>query len=360
MNFLITLCILAFTLTAKAEVDSVSVREMKVMFYEHYLKGLQPDTLFDRDIIQLDEPFTYPNNYVLNGTLLRKAGDIKLPPSKYLLYSNNRDTTATERLYWIGFRHEDKVKNAAKLKSKLIHQFGSVKVKDSINVVPATWVTGKICGLYFPFNYGMTSVSYNVWAQKINQGIAKKRTYPYEEVIDLGKSSLKNDAVRIVRGDDNPHFSVIHLDGGPRSKIGRYRQARTMSNRELILFAKDVSRLCTPQSNSDTEYSLLFYFDAHRKVHVEVLLPQKLSDAEKKRISELTKAIDQQPPQLFRSSFTIDGRVFPGIYVKASDTKNGWFFRDYRFEKDDWYSWIAPNAFLPDLFINKNIRTFVL
>jgi len=103
----------------------------------------------------------------------------------------------------------------------------------------------------------------------------------------------------------------------------------------FTLFGRDLNRVCT-KAPKDYDYrhpkcySLLFYFDSQQHVHVEVLLPKQLDDMDRLLLSNLQKAVESQPAKLFESHFTIDGKIFPGLYVKASYAGRGWNLFDYR------------------------------
>lgn len=329
--FLVTLCFLVFFISGQAKVDSVSVCEMKQMFYDHYQNHVISDSLLDKHMIlnrgyitgKMYEDF---DNYVVPNKLLTNAGKIELPPSNFVIYQQNGSDDYTY-FYWAGFRNSEQVQNAAKLKSDLFKHFGRFDINNTLTVVHATWIPGRIYVLTDPFQYGTTYVSYHMRSIRFEDGCVMQLRD--SDSIVLGSSSLEKEAEYLV---DGTYFMARQEEFMTREE--RQRDDEWHSYRALCLFGRDVTRLCTPQSNSNTQYSLLFYFDAHRKVHVEVLLPQRLNDVDKEQISQLTNAVALQPPKLFGSSFTIDGRVFPGIYVKAAYKKNGWIFRDYRFEKE--------------------------
>jgi hypothetical protein len=102
-----------------------------------------------------------------------------------------------------------------------------------------------------------------------------------------------------------------------------------------MLFARDLNHVCcnAPEGYDYGHlkcYSLLFYFDAQQRVHVEVLLPKQLDEMDRFLLSDLQKAVESQPAELFGSHFTIDGKIFPGLYVKATYGGFKWNLFDYR------------------------------
>jgi hypothetical protein len=319
------------TKAATASSDSLTVDEMKAMFYQRYINGVRPKSLDEYDLLKRD---THTKDsmyfcYLVNNEVLKNPKGIRLPVSEYVFY---RDT-----LCWVKPRQGMPGKEFEQLAQKLQKKYGRIHVNDTLTVVPAKWMTGSITFISdFPEEYATTVFSSMAYRKEVINGVVKD----YNDIsMDLGHSQLQMELGFIVRGDNgytpNGGHMIRFYDrfNIPREKVMSGR--RLNYKRLLMLFARDLNHVCcnAPEGYDYGHlkcYSLLFYFDAQQRVHVEVLLPKQLDEMDRFLLSDLQKAVESQPAELFGSHFTIDGKIFPGLYVKATYGGFKWNLFDYR------------------------------
>ena len=305
--------------------DSVSVTEMKSQFYEFIERH---DTALDdrfHRILEAGLDGTYLNNrhlFIERNSYKKDS----LPPSVFLNYQN---AVRPECVYWMRWRDTTTVKDVTKQKKLLERANDVFSVHDTVKLIPAKWISGQYFTLKYPFHYGTTIVSKQPVLYQIKKGVRKDVRF-----IRLGDSELSSTVSRLRKAYfyGNPDLGIERKDGKEISHEEWMKKEERESLASLTLFARDVMRLCREEREAPrSEFSLLFHYDSQRRLHVDVLLPKELNEEEQRRIDELQRAVALQPPGLFSSFFTIDGRVFPGMYVKATYERGRWRFEDYRF-----------------------------
>ena len=223
--------------------------------------------------------------------------------STYVLYGDHANTKDAYQLFW---QKEKNAKQNDAAGEFLAKKYGQLNLGDTLCLVPARWVNGTFYVLEYSFDYFGMVLSSDPCVYSFQKGVEKR----YRK-IDLGKSELKTRVRRLENKSKktNPQIAIVVMDAPPL-KVAAYRQkAWQVSQASLSLFSSDVMRLCREEREAPrSEFSLLFHYDSQRRLHVDV-----------------------QPPGLFSSFFTIDGRVFPGMYVKATYERGRWRFEDYRF-----------------------------
>ena len=320
------------TKAATASSDSLTVDEMKAMFYQRYINGVRPKSLDEYDLLKRD---THTKDsmyfcYLVNNEVLKNPKGIRLPVSEYVFY---RDT-----LCWVKPRQGMPGKEFEQLAQKLQKKYGRIHVNDTLTVVPAKWMTGSITFISdFPEEYATTVFSSMAYRKEVINGVVKDYNYIG---MDLGNRELFRELHFIVRGNDgyypNKSRIMVHIEekfNTPREIIMSERQLTY--KRLFVLFGRDLNRACLkkPEDYGFSQpkfYSLLFYFDAQQRVHVEVLLPKQLDEMDRLLLTDLQKAVESQPAKLFGSHFTIDGKIFPGLYVNARYAQHGWNLIEYR------------------------------
>jgi hypothetical protein len=331
-----SLCLMNLTAkNAETSSDSLTVAEMKTMFYQHYENGVSPPSLDDYDLLKWSIHSKDPMNfcYLVNNEILKKPKGIQLPTSEYVFYGDT--------LCWVKPRQAVEFKQ---LVQKLQNKYGKIYVNDTLTLIPAKWMTGKIEFLSgYPEEYATTYFSTMAYKKNIDHGIISGSDMSMNYIsMDLGSSKLAKDVSFIVKGNNG--YSLNNIKGVsnitlvdrfniPKEEIVRNRKLG--AKKLFILFARDINRICPPAPKdydyaNPKIYSLLLYFDAQRYVHVEVLLPRQTDEKDQFMLSNLRKAIESQPAGLFESHFTIDGKIFPGLYIKAYYGGLGWNFFDYR------------------------------
>ena len=340
-TFIFSFIALSFYMTSLAanttllQHDSLSVEEMKTMFYQHYENGVSPPSLDDYDLLKWSINSKDPMNfcYLVNNEILKKPKGIQLPTSEYVFYGDT--------LCWVKPRQAVEFKQ---LVQKLQNKYGKIYVNDTLTLIPAKWMTGKIEFLSgYPEEYATTYFSTMAYKKNIDHGIISGSDMNMNYIsMDLGSSKLGKDVSFIVKGNNGyslnsikgvSNITLVDRFNIPKEEIVRNRKLG--AKKLFILFARDINRICTPAPKdydyaNPKIYSLLLYFDAQRYVHVEVLLPRQTDEKDQFMLSNLRKAIESQPAGLFNSRFTIDGKIFPGLYIKAYYGGLGWNFFDYR------------------------------
>lgn len=327
-----SLCLMNLTAEAtETSSDSLTVAEMKTMFYQHYENGVSPQSLDNYDLLKwsINSKDSINFCYLVNNVILKKPKGIQLPTSEYVL---QEDT-----LCWVKPRQQLELKQFKKLVQELQNKYGKILVNDTLTLIPAKWMTGQIEFLsWYPEEYATTYFSRRAFRRNVINGVIKENS---GIGMDLGIGKLEMDVRFIVRGSNDYHSNGKHIYiisdkfNIPKEKI--VQEQKRKNKQLLILFARDINRICTPAPKdydyaNPKIYSLLLYFDAQRYVHVEVLLPKQTDEKDQFMLSNLRKAIESQPAGLFESHFTIDGKIFPGLYIKAYYGGLRWNFFDYR------------------------------
>ena len=108
---------------------------------------------------------------------------------------------------------------------------------------------------------------------------------------------------------------------------------------ECVFFTHDVNRLWRERKSGESVagekrfvgFSLLLQIQKDGKLKVRALKPEKLSGSQQKLLGELQQVLDDIPAWSFDYLYTLDGKIFPGRYLKAtySPQSSKWFFVDY-------------------------------
>lgn len=179
-----------------------------------------------------------------------------------------------------------------------------------------SWVSGTCYSLYRPTPYMNQIVSPRLYRNVIQKGISEKDR---EAVYTRGAYREEASALRVgVVG--NPHWLE-------------------MVEYECVFFTHDVNRLwCERKSGESVAgekrsvgFSLLLQIQKDGKLKVRALKPEKLSDSQQKLLGELQQVLDDIPAWSFDYLYTLDGKIFPARYLKASynPQSSKWIFVDY-------------------------------
>ncbi len=285
--------------------DSLSVDQMKSL-YAQYEQGMRSSMkLSECDLVCGGLSDNRPM-HVYNDKLLRGAS-VQIPASRYIW---KYDTGEKPMLCWHSFLSED-ADCDGKLKSSLVREFGTVMI-DSVEVVPAKWYTGTLrgmtepqstCGIVFSGLFFDVVVKQGVWANGDRSGLRQ-----------ISRGSLNRDVYQLKHGGANI------LDGPVDNKRDSWRL--------MYLLAHDVNRLCSHHEGLKADFTCLLAIDSEGKAHLHVLKSKEQNETQRQLLEELVKIIDQQPVDLFTGRFTIDGIIFPGLFVKASYEKGLWRFQE--------------------------------
>ena len=310
------------------KIDSVSVEEMRANFYQS-----------DAFLVLNDSMHRYDKKPVSSGQrsltlFIEKEGQLHqlkqgkaLPASFYRICGNPADREYY--LSWVGVCDENAVDKDSTVRQFLKDTYGTFKYKEKVELVPAKWFSGALISMSNPFRYGGMILSENASIISFSEGCLSDNRF-----VPLGSSRLWLDVEEVRNaytfGRQQGGVSDYRCSGLSPEEF--WKEERRNINACLALFARDVMRLCREEREAPkSEFSLLFHYDSQRRLHVDVLLPKELNEEERRRMDELQRAVALQPPGLFSSFFTIDGRVFPGMYVKATYERGRWRFEDYRF-----------------------------
>ena len=306
--------------------DSVNVEEMSRIFYDSDKHCGLPQNLnrFCRYLI--GGKFTESSDVIadVSGVLSHKKCPLSV--SKYVLYGDHANTKDTYHLFWQKEKNSNRSDAIGELLKK---KYGLLNLGDTMCLVPARWINGTFYVLHYPFDYFGMILSSEPSAYTFRKGVEKKHQRIY-----LGKSELQVTVITLKNALNysNPNVSTVAIDATPLNAAAYRQKALQISQASLSLFARDVMWLCREEREAPkSEFSLLFHYDSQRRLYVDVLLPKELNEEERRRMDELQRAVALQPSGLFSSFFTIDGRVFPGMYVKATYERGRWRFEDYRF-----------------------------
>ncbi|MGI6218538.1 MAG: DUF5030 domain-containing protein [Bacteroidaceae bacterium] len=348
--------LLAATPGLRAQTEAVSVEEMAAGFRTQYVENAAFADTSRYDILYFGR--RHSSRFTLYGAdsdytrgycdqpALRRAGDIALPPSEYLWVTESTDSTDTPeaprhqgKLYWLRPRNARPTAENEALHRRLAQAFGSETLGDSLKAVPARWFTGELEGIGTPcYIYGNRLVSTRSFRGKVQKGQTEARGKCFgTEYMPQGSLAAEAEYVRL------GSLAV------PPPEQGRWSQvpaARLEAKAVVLLFVKlndELRRTGKAQVWEERDegagwFDLLLYMDEGRKAHLHVLTPDTLDERQQQTIDELRAALAAQPAGLLRECRAIDGRRFPGYYLRAAHGRNGlWAVEDRRNPSDCCY-----------------------
>ena len=312
-----------------------TIEELKQGFYDQYVEkqGNKDENQFDL-LEEVDKRTVLSEtslDYICDSILIRHAGGISLPPSKYVYMTDDEVGEQTTKLYWMGTLTDSHSKECEKLREKLKKKYGYVPLRGDTVLIPAKWLSSEQFDcIVNPFRYGNTWVSYRCRRAKISEG---KFICAPDELPFVSFRKPYNEMEEIVN-----QISWVRLDRKlPSIRVGGDMglEARALlCKKGLTLFARDINRLIDKRlipEEMKKEYSIMLYLDEDTlKAHVHPLLPQELTDEDRLLLSLLSTAVEQQPAGTFEGYYS-DRGFFPAIYLKANLSKGHWSFEDYRF-----------------------------
>ena len=100
---------------------------------------------------------------------------------------------------------------------------------------------------------------------------------------------------------------------------------------EFDLLSHDAKRICGTDSSLKQRhtYDLLLTIDPKGGLDLVLLYPQKTDTTDRYHLNKLRTFVRTLPVWSLECLYTADGRLFPGRYVRAVLTKDGWTLSDY-------------------------------
>ena len=312
-----------FPCRGMSKVDSLTVNEMKECFYSSTRKWTQP--VIPENIDVLVEKNGKTIHYLSHTDFLKKADGNDLPPSRYAIRKDNNEKY---HLYWVGLRNHN-TKKENELKAKLKKKFGNFYLDNETEAIPAKWATGECHLLSDETLFKLLSVlaSYRVSTYKFKNGYMLPLSKDVHS--PLGKPQLEIDANFISGGGRIP----VKVDAKPRDKQMILKDYNKAMKRAVKLFEWSINRdYVYDRSTSSSEYTILIHFDSKRNLHMVPLLPENLNETDRQLLKQLDNIIKKQRDGYFQAYYTIDGKIFPGIYLKAKRHMGLWHFGLYELE----------------------------
>lgn len=172
--------------------------------------------------------------------------------------------------------------------------------------VPAVWLSGRFRAISQPLRYFSFAVS----------------AYYTEYELDRGR--LKG------------HWSEARFSPY-RKHVTRCWQMITSSHWadkltwEMGLLSYDAGRYCGRDTilKRSCSFDVLVVTARDGTADLVLLNPTELPPQNRKYLDELRRFVRQLPPWSFGLLYCSDGRVFPGRYLKAYRTSDGWYLMDY-------------------------------
>ena len=317
LSFLLTLL---FCLPVRAQ---ETLAELRKGFERQYVEcASTPDmSAYDKvafSVVKLTEVGDM-HNYVNSESGLRKIGKIVLPPSLYVIVTGSKTQPGVKMLYWLGPLNQTASKENAMIWKKLQKKYGSVRLNDSIEAIPACWYDGKMVVTSRPDYYGGRLVS----AWQAEYTVKQGRIDGYKNK-NASWGSLSRDVVNIrkMRHD----LFVINED--PNERVWRQVNA-------LNLLARDLSRTIGYEQDKSSrkryDYTLVVTTDSAHKSHIAALYPDSLNEQDALRIRQLSDAMEQQPAGILGEEWNMDGTPFNVLLIKAefSEKRGSWVFEEY-------------------------------
>lgn len=174
--------------------------------------------------------------------------------------------------------------------------------------VRCPWLNGDITILLEPQCYFGMYLTRRRQVGRVEKGIIRNLT-PVKEMLRLGV--LDSIAVGEKQQTDFEHW------------IGSFEQ-------EMRFLSDTINKMSSKPSGKGEErhYALLVYMDEKGYSHLHLLA--SLQGKPGYEIKELKKTIRALPRRAFTMLWTMDGRAFPGRYLKAwYHPQKGWRFADY-------------------------------
>ena len=376
---LATTCMTLFGLSLRAQ--EYSVDELKQRFRSQYVEkySAEGNDTMKLDVLQTGydgKIFTKSNEhcFLYLSEMLRTAGKIHLPPSRYVQMGEKLDTTSAKdthqvyyestgtwytahklpstgkdgkrqyeyekltqtdaayHLYWQSIRDTSDTEQDERLRNALRKKYGCVTLADGTILIPAKWFSGEILAAFNPFVYGNTLVT-----DHLRKGQIKDGEYLLDNMMCPSKDEHWYSSCSIMH--DANDISLTPLKEGQRTVMVGTPSGERLEHiyrRSLTLFARDINRCIDKRLLPDTlkkEYDVMLYLDENNKAHLYPLLSYDLTNEDKLLLSTLSTAVEQQPTGTFGKLLSARG-PFPAIYLRVRFSRGKWErFHDFRFLK---------------------------
>lgn len=355
--------LLATSVPVRAQSEAVSIEEMAAGFRQQYIeteKYQKPNGVTATRPIHSPDTARYERIYFgyrtkehvliygrdsnagrvyIDVPALRQTAVGELPPSEYLwvveeIVEHLSPTSNRYRgtLYWFCRRGTWQTPKGDSLLHRLAAAYGTEDLCEGLVGVPVRWFTGEVVGIGSPcYLYGNHLVSTRLFRGRVKEGRAEARgKYFGMDYMPQGSLAAETEYVRLGSLAVRP------------PEAGRASQAPTArwEAKSVVLLAVKLNDQLRREGHYEpdwkakglkgTHYDLLLYMDDKRKAHLHVLAPDTLSETQQNDIKMLNHALQDQPPGILRECWNIDGRRFPGYYLRAYHRADGlWQLDDY-------------------------------
>ena len=350
----LALCLLAaLPAAAQEREDTVSVAEMVDGFMKQYVEQCYaPPEWEEADRVVYGETYGYdperkgeislpdesksnPDDWAFCSVPgLRQAGDTVLPRSKYVWAIDYVETSPNAiraggcTLYWLETL-DGKPEDNERLRRYLEARYGSEIFNDTLKLIPVRWYEGTVACLQIPYLlYGYRPLARHLLKGELRNGKMETGEEP-DGRYSYSSGSLFLEAKNIEDGSMNTFF-LMRGRRGDKIDLRNRRQAIRLLAVKLNDTLRRMGRTEEwEKKKTDREFALLFYMDHSHKTCLRPLLPQEPDAIDRRLLSDLSAALDEQPPGILPEFYALDGRRFAGVYLKARCVHGRWTLEDY-------------------------------
>lgn len=267
--------------------------------------GHQLRTEWSKEILLWEKPvvsrFVYDMT-TLEPERLETTGQTRLPESQWSLCGRYTDKGKDVELCWSGDRQ---VRSFADRSTPLYKKM-SQKYGESRGVgVPARWYSGTLGLSTSHRTYGGIDVCPFVRIYRVEKGTVVQS--------QLVRSNF------ILKSGNESCYDVARWD------------ELTQKEMDYMAYSLKNSVSALTESPHDWSFSFMAYTEKNRKIRALVLGNPPTDDVERRQADRLLQAVEKLPEDFFGALTTMQGRILPARYIKASyDAENKtWSFRDY-------------------------------
>lgn len=336
----------------QAQVDTVSVQEMAEGFMKHYVEHgyFLPEW---EEVDRVIYGYTYSYDPEKQGQIslseanefnqddwafcsvpgLRQAGDTVLPLSKYVWVIDHVQTgpiairAGSCKLYWLETL-DGETEDNERLRRYLEARYGCEIFNDTLKLIPVRWYNGTVACLQIPyFLYGYRQLAGSLRGT-LHNGTLETGEKPDGQYFST-PGSLYYEAKDIEMGSVN-FYTITHGRDGDKIALRNRKQGIRLLALKLNDALHRMGRTEEwEKKKTDREFALLFYMDRRHKTYLCPLIPQEPDKEDFRLLADLATALAEQPPGILPELWTLDGRRFAGVYVKARCIHGQWTLEDY-------------------------------
>lgn len=307
----------------------VSSQDMREGYVRQYLKKEKFPSLKDYDIVyfKYEEGLDFRGlsendslcSYMQLCPKLRKAGNITLPPSVYVVTIKSWQNTDGAQLFWVKTRSSTSSADAQRIKDTLKSAYKSVTICEGGEAVPVEWFSGDIFTQYQPVLHGGYYMS-TYPTQCIH--VTDSQDAANSHVTELSKTKGKMYAdICDILGTWRHGNTALHANA-------KFLPPRKRAEGAIHLLSRDLRNVMAKKnakSDGIKLYNLVLTYDKKGRTMAMPAQSVSLLPEDVVRIKELNTSLKKLPLHSIGDTYTLDGRLYPGVCVDATYDNGLWW-----------------------------------